>query len=259
MTEKLNPKSSWDNGETENIVVGRNPVLELLKNGKEIEKIFLQRGEREGSISLIFSEAKKRGIVILEADKRKLDQMSAGNAHQGVAAIVAQKEYVSVAEMVAAAEAKGEKPLIVVCDDVEDPHNIGAIIRSAECAGAHGLIIGKRHAPVIGQTVYKSSAGAAELLPIAKVSNIAAAIEELKKLGVWVYAADMDGSPYTKTDWNGPCALVLGSEGNGVSRLVKEKCDFCVSIPMYGHINSLNVSAAASVLLFAAAESRHSR
>ncbi|MBR7161690.1 MAG: 23S rRNA (guanosine(2251)-2'-O)-methyltransferase RlmB [Clostridia bacterium] len=240
--------------EDASVVVGRNPVMELLKSGRDVEKLYIQRGEREGSITKIFALAKQRNIVISEVDKKRLDELSFGNAHQGVAAVASPVEYKTVKEIVAIAEEKGEKPLIVVCDGVEDPHNLGAIIRCADGAGAHGIIISKRHCPVIGQTVLKSSAGAASYVPIAKVSNIASAVEELKELGVWTYAAEADGVPYKQADFGGACALVLGSEGSGVSRLVREKCDFTVSIPMRGHVNSLNVSTAASVLLFEAAE-----
>lgn len=243
-------------GEDSSVVVGRNPVLELLSSGAQIEKIYIQRGEREGSVKKIFAEAKARGIPVSEADRHRLDTLAAGNAHQGVAAIAGGKEYSSIEDIVAAAKEKGEKPLIIVCDGVEDPHNLGAIIRSAECAGAHGLVISKHRSAAIGQTVQKSSAGAVTFLPIAKVNNIASAIDELKELGIWTFAADMDGDSYLTTDFNCPCAIVLGSEGSGVSRLVRDKCDFTVSIPMRGRINSLNVSAAAAVLVFKAAECR---
>ena len=242
-----------EDAEDGSVIVGRNPVLELLKSGRGIEKIYILKGEREGSVTKIFAEARARGINVAETDKQKLDMLAGGNAHQGVAAIASVKEYVTLKQIVELAAEKGEKPLIVVCDGVEDPHNIGAIIRCAEGAGAHGLVIGKRHAPALGQTVFKASAGAAEHLPIAKVTNIAAAIEELKELGVWTFAAEAGGADYHRTDFDLPCAIVMGSEGNGVSRLVKEKCDFLVSIPMYGKVNSLNVSTAASVLLFDAA------
>lgn len=235
------------------IIVGRNPVLELLKSGREIEKIYILKGEREGSVTKIYAEARARGINVAETDKYKLDKLAGENAHQGVAAIAAVKEYVSLEQIVALANEKGEKPLIVVCDGIEDPHNIGAIIRCAEGAGAHGLVIGKRHAPALGPTIFKASAGAAEHLPIAKVTNIASAVDRLKELGIWTFAAEADGEDYHKTDFDLPCAIILGSEGGGVSRLVREKCDFTVSIPMYGKVNSLNVSTAASVLLFDAA------
>ena len=236
------------------VVVGRNPVMELLKSGREIEKLYVQRGEREGSITKIFAEARKRSIVISEVDKKRLDELALGNAHQGVAAVASAVRFVSVSDIVSAARDKGEKPLIVVCDGIEDPHNLGAIIRSADGAGAHGIVISRRHCPVIGQTVFKSSAGAAAHVPIARVANIASAVDELKESGVWVFAAEADGTCYTEADFDCACAVVLGSEGDGISRLVREKCDFTVSIPMYGRVNSLNVSAAAAVLLFHAAQ-----
>lgn len=238
------------------VVVGRNPVMELLKSGREIEKLYVQRGEREGSITKIFAEARKRSIVISEVDKKRLDELALGNAHQGVAAIASAVDFVSISDIVSAARDKGEKPLIVVCDGIEDPHNLGAIIRSADGAGAHGIIISRRHCPVIGQTVFKSSAGAAAHVPIARVANIASAVDELKESGIWIFAAEADGTCYTEADFDCACALVLGSEGDGISRLVHEKCDFTVSIPMYGKVNSLNVSAAAAVLLFHAARNQ---
>ena len=240
------------------VIVGRNPIMELINSGKDVEKLYIQRGEREGSITKFFAEAKKRGIVITEVDKKRLDELALGNAHQGVAAIVSSVEYKTVEELVNIAREKGEAPLIVVCDGVEDPHNLGAIIRSADGAGAHGVIVSRRHCPVIGQTVFKSSAGAAAHVPIAKVANIASAVDELKEMGVWIFAAEADGVHYKNADFKGACALVLGSEGEGVSRLVREKCDFVVSIPMRGAVNSLNVSAAAAILLFEAAEQHHS-
>ena len=240
--------------EDESVIVGRNPVMELLKSGRGVEKLYIQKGEREGSITKIFAEAKKRGIVISEVDKKRLDEISFGNAHQGVAAVASSVEYKTVEEIVLSAREKGEAPLIVVCDGVEDPHNLGAIIRCADGAGAHGVIVSKRHCPVIGQTVFKSSAGAASYVPIAKVANIASAIDELKEMGVWIFAAEADGVHYKNADFKGAVAIVLGSEGEGVSRLVREKCDFTVSIPMRGHVNSLNVSTAGAVLLFEARE-----
>ena len=257
---KKNPRDTRPaDADDGSVIVGRNPVLELLKSGRGIEKIYVLKGEREGSVTKIYAEARERGINVAEADKYKLDQLAGGNAHQGVAAIAAMKEYVTLSQIVEYAAEKGEKPLVVVCDGIEDPHNIGAIIRCAEGAGAHGMVIGKRHAPALGQTVFKASAGAAEHLPIAKVTNIASAIDELKDLGLWIFAAEAGGDDYHHTDFNLPCAIVMGSEGNGVSRLVKEKSDFLVSIPMYGKVNSLNVSTAASVLLFDAAFKQRSK
>lgn len=245
--------------ENPSVIVGRNPVLELLKGEREIEKLYVQRGEREGSITKIFSEAKARSIPIIETDRRKLDELSGGNAHQGVAAFVSVKEYSSIEEIIKYAEEKNEKPLVVVCDGIEDPHNLGALIRCAECAGAHGIVIPKRRSAVIGQTVAKASAGALEHMMIAKVSNIASSVEELKKAGLWIYGAEAGGEDCFRTDFDCPCAIVLGSEGEGISRLVKEKCDYIVSIPMLGKINSLNVSTAGAVMLFRAVQSRREK
>lgn len=235
------------------VIVGRNPVMELIRSGREIEKIYVQRGEREGSITKIVAIARERGIIVDETDKRRLDELSLGSAHQGVAAIASQIEYCDIAHIMDIAREKGEKPLIVVCDGIEDPHNLGAIIRCADGAGAHGVIIGKRRCAQMTQTVIKSSAGAVEYMAIAKVTNIASAIDELKKLGVWTFAAEADGTDCRKADFDCPCAIVLGGEGNGVSKLVRDKCDMTVSIPMRGGVNSLNVSTAAAVLLYEAA------
>lgn len=237
-------------------IFGRNPVLELLSSDRDIEKIYIKRGEREGSLSKIYAMAREKKIPISEVDKSRLDEMTHGGVHQGVAAIAAMKEFVSVADIVNIARDKGEKPLIVVLDGVEDPHNVGAVIRCVDGAGAHGIIVGKRHGAPMGQTVFKASAGAAEHVPVAKVTNIAAAIDELKELGVWTFAADMDGDSVFDTDFDCPAAIVLGNEGSGISRLVREKCDFTVSIPMMGKVNSLNVSTAGAVMLFEALRSR---
>lgn len=235
------------------VTVGRNPVSELLKSGRDIEKIYVLRGEREGSITKIVAIARDHGIVVDETDKKRLDELSGGANHQGVAAIASPVEYVSIESIVERARERGEKPLIVVCDGIEDPHNLGAIIRCADGAGAHGVIIGKRRCAQMTSTVSKSSAGAIEYVPIAKVANIASAIDELKEMRIWTFAAEADGDDYREADMNCPCAIVLGSEGEGVSRLVREKCDYTVSIPMRGGVNSLNVSTAAAVLLYEAA------
>lgn len=242
----------------ENVIYGRNSVKELLSSGRDIEKLYVTDGEREGSINLILGIASERGIPIVECDRTKLDQLSCGGRHQGVVAIAAEKNYSSIEDMISLAESRGEKPFIIVCDGIEDPHNLGAIIRSAECAGAHGVVIPKRRAVGLTTTVSKASAGAIEHMLIAKVTNLASTIDELKERGLWIYAADMDGSVYYETDMRGSVALVLGSEGFGVSRLVKEKCDFIVSIPMYGHVNSMNVSCAAAVILAEVAKQRNS-
>lgn len=235
-----------DNG----VVVGRNAVRELLKSQRTIDKIFVKKGgSHEGSITVLVAEAVSKGIPIVEVEAQKLDSMAQGSNHQGIVAIAAMKEYSSIDDMLALAEQRGEKPLIVIADSIEDPHNLGALIRCAECAGAHGIVIPKRRAVGITPTVYKSSAGAIEHMLIAKVSNIANTIENLKKKGVWIFTSEADGTPYYETDFNCACAIVLGSEGNGVSKIVKDNSDYIVSIPMYGKVNSLNVSTAASVIL----------
>ena len=232
----------------EGVVFGRNAVKELLASGKDIDKILVARGEREGSISVLVSEAIARGIPLLEVDRKKLDYICAGGTHQGIVAMAALATYVDVSDILAYAESRGEAPMIVICDGVEDPHNLGAIIRSAECAGFHGIIIPKRHNATLTATVAKTSAGAIAHLRIAKVANLATTIDALKKQNVWIYGADMDGSVYYETDLKGPLAIVLGNEGAGLSRLVEEKCDFRLSIPLYGKVDSMNVSAAAAVL-----------
>ncbi len=240
----------------ENIIFGRNSVKELLERGRDVEKIYIINGEREGSINLLIGIARERKINIVETDKQKLDLLSGGGRHQGVVAVAAERNYSTIDEILAFADEKGEKPLIVICDGIEDPHNLGAIIRSAECLGVHGIIIPKRRAVGLTSTVNKSSAGALEHMRVAKVTNLSSAIEELKQRGFWIYAADMGGEPYYDTDLRGSCAIVLGSEGFGISRLVKEKCDFTLSIPLKGSVNSMNVSCAAAVLLAECAKQR---
>lgn len=231
------------------IVIGRNAVSELLKSDRAIDKIYVRKGVREGSLTVIVAQAIEKRIPVVEVELSKLDFMSSGANHQGVVAMAALKDYVSVDDILEIAKERNEKPLIVIADCIEDPHNLGALIRCAECAGAHGIIIPKRHAVGITPAVYKSSAGAIEHMAIAKVSNIATTIEDLKKKGVWIFASEAGGTPYYETDYNCACAIVLGSEGNGVGKLIKEKSDFIISIPMYGKVNSLNVSTAASVIL----------
>ncbi len=233
------------------IVVGRNAVRELLKSGRPVDKLYV--AGREGSVLVLIAEAKKAGIPVVDADMQKLDKLARGENHQGVAAQTAAKEYSTIADILQIAADRGEMPLIVVCDGVEDPHNLGAIIRCAECSGAQGVVIPRRRACGLTTAVYKASAGAVEHMAVARVQNIASAVEELKEAGVWTFAAEAGGQDFWDADFHIPCAIVLGSEGNGVSRLVKERCDFLVSIPMYGKVNSLNVSTAASILLCHAA------
>ena len=233
----------------EGLVIGRNAVRELLKSGRTIDKILVQKGEREGSIVVLVAEAIERHIPIVESDKAKLDRLTNFSAHQGIVAMAAEKEYCSVDDILEIAKERGEKPFIVIADGIADPHNLGAIIRCAEGMGAHGLIIPKRRAVGLTSTVSKASAGAIEHLAIAKVTNIASTVEELKEKGIWIFAAEAGGESYYDTDFNCPCAIVLGSEGDGVSKLVKDRSDYIVSIPMYGKINSFNVSTAAAVIL----------
>ena len=240
-----------------NAIYGRNAVKELLSSERDIEKLFIQRGEREGSIKVIIACARDRKIPIIEGDKAKLDIMCSHANHQGVVAVASEAEYSSVDEILGFASEKGECPFVIVLDGVEDPHNLGAIIRSAECAGAHGVIIPKRRAVGLTATVAKSSAGALSHMRVARVTNIASTIEELKEKGLWVFLADMGGDEFYNSDMTCPTALVLGSEGFGASRLVKEKCDFTVSIPLYGRVNSMNVSCAAAVIMTEIARQRN--
>ncbi len=238
------------------LVSGRNAVRELLLGERDIDKIFVQRGEREGSINVLIGMAAERKLTIIEVDKQRLDTMSGGGRHQGIIAIAAEHNYSTVDEIFEYAESIGEKPFIIMLDGVEDPHNLGAIIRSAECCGAHGIIIPKRRAVGLTPTVAKSAAGATEYMRVARVTNLSQTIDELKERGVWFYAADMGGEAYYKTDLKGSICVVLGSEGFGISRLVKEKCDFTLSIKLHGRVNSMNVSCAAAVILAEAARQR---
>lgn len=247
--EEKKDRSFENENANEGLVIGRNAVRELLKSGRDIDKIFVQRGEREGSIVVLVAEAIERHIPIVEVEKTKLDHLSSFAVHQGIVAMAAEKEYCSVQDILAIARERGEKPFVVIADGITDPHNLGALIRCAEGVGAHGLIIPKRRAVGLTPAVTKASCGAIEHLAVAKVTNLAATVEELKQEGLWIFAAEAGGEAYYNTDFNCPCALVMGSEGEGVSRLLKEKADFIVSIPMYGHVNSFNVSTAAAVIL----------
>ena len=242
----------------ENVVCGRNALRELLASGRSIDKVLVQRGERDGSILELLRELRERKIPVIEVEKSKLDTITAHARHQGVVAYAAERDYCEVNDILAYASERGEAPLIIICDGVEDPHNLGAIIRTADCVGAHGVIIPKRRSVGLTSVVSKASAGAIEHMRVARVTNLAATIDDLKEAGVWIYAADMDGKPYYEEGLKGAVALVLGSEGFGISRLVKEKCDFVLSIPLYGQVNSLNVSNAAAVLLCEIARQRNS-
>lgn len=234
----------------DNYIIGRNPVIEILKSDREVEKIYVQKGDLKGSINKIMGMAKSKRIIIQEVDRQKLDQMAEGGVHQGVAALVAAFKYSSVDEILDLAESRGEKPFVIILDELEDPHNLGAIIRTAECAGVHGVIIPERRAAQVNQTVAKSSAGAVEHMKVAKVVNISDTIDYLKDKGLWIYGADADGEAYFNTKLDGSIGLVIGNEGKGMSRLVREKCDFILSIPMSGNITSLNASNATSILVY---------
>ena len=243
--------------EADGLIEGRNAVIEALRTEASIDKIYLAKGETDKTLGHIASRAREKGIVVVEADRRKLDGMSRTHAHQGVIALAAMREYVSVQSLLDAAAEKGEAPLLVVCDEISDPHNLGAILRTAECAGAHGVIIPKRRSAGLTAIVGKTSAGAVSYMPVARVANLPATLEELKKKGVWVYGTAAEGTTSLyDADLKGPAAIVIGSEGSGMGRLVREKCDFLVSIPMKGHISSLNASAAAAILLYEAVRRR---
>ena len=239
-----------DDDKKPDLLIGRNAVTEALKSDREIDTLILMRNNNNPALSRLASMAKEKGAVVKEVDSKKLDFMCGGANHQGVAAYVAAHEYSSIDEIFAYAEEKGEAPFIVVCDEIEDPHNLGAIIRTAECAGVHGVIIPKRRSASLNFTVGKTSAGALEYMRVARVSNLASTIDELKEKGCWVYGADMDGTDFKKTDFSGAVVLVIGSEGKGIGKLIRQKCDAIVSLPMKGNINSLNASVAAGILMY---------
>lgn len=242
--------------ETENgsLIYGKNAVIEALKADTPLNHIMVS--SMTGSLGQICAEARKRGIVVKQVDSRKLDQMTGGANHQGVCAEGACAEYVSVASILKIAEERGEPPFLVLCDGIEDPHNLGAILRTAEAAGVHGVILPKRRSASLTQTVFKTSAGAASWIPVARVSNLATEMIALKKQGIWFYGADMDGSPAAKTDLTGAAGLVIGSEGFGLSAPVQAQCDAIISLPMFGKVNSLNASVAAGILMYEAVRQR---
>ncbi len=243
--------------EADGHIEGRNAVIEALRAGVTIDKVYIARGETDAALGHIASKAREAGAVVVEADRRKLDFMSSTHAHQGVIAVAAVRAYAEVDDILNAAREKGEPPLIVVCDELSDPHNLGAVIRTAECAGAHGVIIPKRRSAGLTAVVAKTSAGAVAHVPVARVPNLPALLKELKDEGVWVFGTAADGdTPLYKADLKGPAAIVIGSEGDGMGRLVRETCDFKVSIPMKGKLNSLNASAAAAILLYEAVRQR---
>lgn len=249
-------KNDAENSWSEQLVIGRNAVLELLKSGREIENVLVANGEREGSVRQILALCRQRRIVVKTVDRRKLDSLCPGGNHQGVAANVPAHAYATVDEILAFAQARGEAPFLLLCDEIEDSHNLGAMIRTAEACGVHGVIIPKRRNVGLNYVVAKTACGALEYMRVARVGNLAQTIEQLKAKNIWVYAADLDGQPWSKTDFSGGVALVIGSEGRGVGRLVKEKCDVTVSVPMRGRVNSLNASVAAGILMYEAARQR---
>ena len=245
----MNEKQKDVNAE---IIAGRNPVSEAIRSGRPIDRLLVARGEKSGAIVGILAKAREKKIPVKEVDRVKLDHLSPGTPHQGILAFAAVREYSTVDEIFECAESRGEPPFILVLDEIEDPHNLGAIIRTAECTGVHGVIIPKRRSAGLSFAAGKASAGAVEYMRVARVTNIAVLLDELKARGVWVYGADMNGEDYRKIDFSGARALVIGNEGKGISRLVRDKCDVIVSLPMKGKINSLNASVAAGVLMYAA-------
>ncbi len=243
--------------ENENQLEGRNALTEALRSGRTIDKVFIASGDTDRALQHLAAQAKEAGAVIVPVDRRKLDAMSATRAHQGVIALAAAREYFTLEDLLQTAQERSEAPLLVICDELSDPHNLGAILRSAECAGAHGVIIPKRRSVGLTATVAKASAGAVEYMKVARVTNINTAIQELKEKGVWIFGTAAEGSiPMYQADLTVPAAIVIGSEGEGMSRLVQKNCDVTVHIPMKGQITSLNASAAASILLYEAVRQR---
>ena len=251
------PKRPQDGASADGIIEGRNAVAEALRAGTPIDKVFLLKGEVDLPLRQLANQARQQGAVLAEVDRHKLDAMSRTHAHQGIIAVAAVREYASVEDLLQAARDRGEPPLLVVCDELSDPHNLGAVIRTAECAGAHGVIIPKRRSAGLTAVVAKTSAGAVSHLPVARVANLPSLLKQLTKEGLWIFGAAADGpvSLY-EADLKGPAASVIGSEGRGMSRLVAETCDVLVRIPMKGKLNSLNASAAAAILLYEAVRQR---
>ena len=251
------PKRPQDGASADGIIEGRNAVAEALRAGTPIDKVFLLKGEVDLPLRQLANQARQQGAVLAEVDRHKLDAMSRTHAHQGIIAVAAVREYASVEDLLQAARDRGEPPLLVVCDELSDPHNLGAVIRTAECAGAHGVIIPKRRSAGLTAVVAKTSAGAVAHMPVARVPNIPTLLKDLKKQGVWVFGTAAGGTTSLyDADLKGPAAIVIGSEGDGMTRLAMEACDFLVSIPMRGKLNSLNASAAAAILLYEAVRQR---
>ena len=244
------------NNRNESMIEGRNAVLEAFRSGKTVDKLYILDGCQDGPVLSILREAKKAGVMVDFVPKERLDHMSESGKHQGVVANLSAFRYSTVEDILAAAREKGEDPFVFILDGIEDPHNLGAIIRTAEAAGAHGVIIPKRRGVGLTATVAKTSAGAVEYMPVVRVANIVSTIEELKQKGLWIFCADMDGKPWCSADMGGPIGIVVGAEGSGVSRLTKEHCDFVVSLPMNGQVNSLNASVAAAIVIYEAVRQR---
>lgn len=256
----VSTKSTEELPVREDLIEGRNAVIEALKSDRTIEQILIAKGDVEGSVNLILGLARDKKVVIKEVDRKKLDNMSISKAHQGVMAIVTPYKYFQVDDILNYADEKSEKPFLVILDEIEDPHNFGAIIRSAEVCGVHGIIIPKRRNVGVTPVVYKSSAGAVEHMKIAKVTNINTVIDELKEKGIWIYGADMEGESFCfDIDFKGALALVIGSEGRGISKLTKNKCDVLAKIPMVGNINSLNASVAGGIMMYEVLKQRFKR
>ncbi len=241
---------------SESVVYGRNSVMELLRSGREIEKLMVEKGEKTGSLIAILNLARKKHILIQECEKEKLSELSEKGNHQGVVALCAPISYVSVDDILEKAKEEGKTPFLLLLESIQDPHNLGAIIRTAECAGVSGIVLSRHHAVGLSGAASKTAAGALEYMPVAKVSSIAKLIEELKQKGLWIACADMDGQSVYETDLTGPLALVIGGEHEGITKLVKERCDYVVSLPMQGHVNSLNASVAAGILMYEVARKR---
>lgn len=239
-----------------NIICGRNPVLEAVRSGREIDRLLIAHGISGGSVTAIIAKCKAKGVLIKEISPQKLDYYCSGANHQGVAVMLASQEYSTVDDIMSLADSRNEKPFIIICDGLEDPHNLGAVIRTAEATGVHGVIIPERRSASLNATVAKAACGALEYVPVARVTNIASTIDMLKERGVWVFGADMDGEDYTKTDFDVPCAIVIGNEGKGIGTLTAKKCDKIISLPMLGKINSLNASVAAGILMYEAVRKR---
>lgn len=242
---------------TDGLFIGRNAVMELLKSGRQVDKVYVRSGAKDNIVASVCAKANELKIPVVETDLRRLDKLASGGVHQGVIAIAAETDYLTVEELFEQTVEKGEKPFFLICDSINDPHNLGALIRSANCAGVNGVIIPKRRSVGVNGTVAKSSAGAVFAMPIARVTNLNMAVKYLKENGVWIWAVEAGGNPYYEQDFKGSCALILGSEGQGVSDLLKKESDFIAGIPMYGNVNSLNVSVAGAIVMFEAAKQRN--